>query len=132
MVGFTAWDAVRRVSARTGALVVLGVLLTGGCAGKSNDGSESDPCPDVCARGSKCPGAPPLPASCDDTCLGQDALALDSGCHDLYVASIRCSAKLADICTALTACRTEINAVNACEYNYCTAHRSADVCVNVM
>jgi hypothetical protein len=133
MVGFTAWDAVRRVSARASALFILGVLLTGACAGKSSgDDAQSDPCPDLCAKGMKCPGAPAIQGSCDDFCLGQDYVAENTGCHDLYLKSTACTAKLSDVCTAQTDCRTEILAAYTCEHNYCAAHPSSDACVNVM
>jgi len=116
-----------------GALVALGLFLTGACAGKSTgDDAQSDPCPDVCTRGRHCSNAPPLTGSCDDFCLGQDFVAENTGCHDLYVKSTQCSAKLADVCTTDTACRTEILATYTCEHDYCSAHPGVDACLNVM
>jgi hypothetical protein len=133
MVGLTAWDAVRRVSARGGALVVLGVLLTGACAGKSTgDDAESDLCPDVCTRGRHCANAPPLNLTCDDFCFSQDFVAENTGCHALYVESTRCSAKLSDVCTTDTAFRAELIAIYTCEHNYCSAHPGVDACIQVM
>ena len=132
MVGFTAWDVVRRVSGRTSALLVLGVLLSGACAGKSSgDDAQSDPCPGACAKGRKCPGAPAITVSCDDFCLGQDYVATNTGCHDLYLKSTRCTAELDDVCTAPTACNAEITAVYTCEHDYCLVHPAIDACVNV-
>lgn len=108
-------------------------MLAGGCAGKSTgDEAQSDPCPDVCAKGRKCPNAPPISVTCDDFCLGNDAVAEDTGCHDLYVKSTQCSAKLADVCTADKDCRDEILAAYTCEHNYCSAHPGDQICVNVM
>lgn len=130
MVGNRTWAAVRRASS---VLVLAGgaFALASGCAGKSTDDSAPDPCPSVCENGSKCPGAPPLAESCDDTCLGNDFVATESGCHDLYVASIACSAKLPNVCTALTDCGSQVNAVSTCEHDYCMAHRSDDACAFV-
>lgn len=133
MVGFMVWDAVRRLSARASSLVVLGVLFAGACAGKSTgDDAQADPCPDLCTKGRKCPNAPVIPGTCDDFCLGNDYVSSNTGCHDLYVKSTQCSAALADICTADTACRNEILATYTCEHNYCSAHPGVDACVNVM
>ena len=122
------WDVVRRVS----ALAVLGVLLTGACAGKSSgDDNQSDPCPDLCTKGRKCPTAPALTGSCDDFCLGQDYVASNTGCHELYLKSTQCTAALKDVCTAATDCNAEITATYLCEHNYCAAHPGVDACVNV-
>lgn len=103
-------------------------MWVSGCAGQSSSNGGEDQCPAVCEGGAKCPGAPPLPQSCDDTCLGQDALATESNCHELYVDSINCSAALKNVCTALVACATEINAANTCEQAYCAKHPDAEVC----
>jgi hypothetical protein len=113
-------------------LLCVGVLLAGACAGQSTNGSAPDPCPDLCEKGSKCPGAPPQTQSCDDTCLGQDFVAEATGCHDLYLTSIACSSKLKDVCTSLVACANEINAAHSCEVAYCNGHAGADVCAGVM
>ncbi len=110
------------------ALSGLVFVWVSGCAGQSSSNADTDQCPTVCENGSKCPGAPPLTQSCDDTCLGQDALATESNCHDLYVASIDCSAALENVCTALIACASQINAANACEQAYCAKHADAEVC----
>ncbi len=131
MVGNRVWAVLVRASARVVVFSGVTCLLASGCAGKSSSSADSDQCPAVCENGSKCPGAPPLAQSCDDTCLGQDALATESDCHDLYVASINCSAALKSVCTALSDCKTQIDAANACEQTYCAAHRSAEVCVYV-
>jgi hypothetical protein len=130
MVGFRVWAGVLRARARVSALSGIVFALAGGCAGQSTGDGPPDQCPGVCAKAAKCPGAPPFTQSCDDTCLEQDALAADSDCHDQYVASINCSAKLADVCTALTACATEVTATTSCEQKYCAAHPTSDVCVN--
>lgn len=107
---------------------VLAALWASGCAGKSDSSGDSDQCPTVCENAAKCPGAPALTQSCDDTCLGQDALATESNCHDLYVDSIRCTAALKSVCTAFLDCKTQIDAANACEQTYCANHRDAEVC----
>ena len=139
MVGFRAWESFGRGSVLSlswlgGRSVfslsslLVGFAVAGGCAGQST-GDTPDHCPDVCAKGNKCPGAMPLPESCDDTCLGQDALATESNCHDLYVKSIDCSYNLSNVCTALTDCKTQITAVQTCEMNYCAAHQTSDACI---
>jgi hypothetical protein len=119
---------------RSSAILVLATLVASACAGKSTGGAatQGDPCPGLCEKGAKCPGAPPLVDTCDNTCLAQDGLAEFSGCHDKYQKSIDCSAKLANVCTALVDCKTEIAAAHDCEVAYCNAHRSDDVCVGVM
>jgi len=131
MVGFRAWAAALCASARGIVSVGVAFWLASGCAGQSSSSTDTDQCPTVCENGAKCPGAPPLTQSCDDTCLGQDALATESNCHDLYVASIDCSAALKSVCTALVDCKNQIDAANACEQTYCAAHPSADVCAGV-
>jgi len=128
MVGNRVWAVVRRGGARMIALSGVVFVWASGCAGQSSNSAPDDQCPTVCENGAKCPGAPPLTQSCDDTCLGQDALATESNCHDLYVASINCSAALKSVCTALVACATQINAANACEQAYCAKHADAEVC----
>jgi hypothetical protein len=74
---------------------------------------------------------PPISGTCDDFCLGQDFVAVNTGCHDLYLKSTACTAKLADVCTAATDCGEEIGATYICEQNYCAAHEGDDACVNV-
>jgi hypothetical protein len=119
---------VRRRSARLLALSGGVFVWVSGCAGQSSSNADTDQCPTVCENGSKCPGAPALTQSCDDTCLGQDALATESNCHELYVASINCSAQLKSVCTALIECASQINAANACEQAYCAKHAGSEVC----
>ena len=129
MVGLRVWDECVRFAARVGGLVTVGLLLASACAAEST--SDEDPCPGVCAKAKKCPGAVPVQESCDDHCLGEDALAEESGCHDQYVKSIACLAKLKDVCTGLTACANELAAAQLCEHSYCSAHQKAEVCVNL-
>lgn len=74
----------------------------------------------------------PMEQACEDWCLGQDALAVQSGCHEEYVVSVNCLADLKDVCTGLTDCKTEILAAQACEHTYCTTHKNEDVCRFVM
>jgi hypothetical protein len=133
MVGFPVWDWVRAAAWGT-AVSVLGGLAGTGCAGQSTNGSEqADLCPDVCNRGKKCPlpaGTPPI-QNCDDECLGEDALALQAGCHDAYLKSVACLSKLSDVCTGPTACLAEIKVVYDCEHSYCMAHGGDPTCVNL-
>jgi len=131
MVGLGVWDVLPRFGARVGGLLVLGSFCASACAGQSAD-SGADACPDVCAKAVKCPGAAPMTESCDDHCLGEDALAEESGCHAQYAKSVECLAKLKDVCTGLTACGQEVNAAALCEQKYCAAHQKADVCVNLV
>jgi len=133
MVGILAWDVVRG-AVWGSALFVLGGLSATGCAGQSTNGSEqADLCPDVCTRGKKCPMPPTAPpiGSCDDECLGEDAVATNSGCHDSYLKSVACLHALDDICTGLIACATELKIVYDCEHTYCAAHAGDPTCVNV-
>jgi hypothetical protein len=110
-----------------GALALLAAGAAFGCAGEST-GSDEDRCPESCARARKCPGITPSNQSCDDECLGQDALAVQSGCHGVYLKSVACLADLEDICTGLTACKAEIVSAQSCERNYCQSHQQEDVC----
>jgi hypothetical protein len=74
--------------------------------------------------------APPVP-NCDDECLGEDALAEQSNCHDSYLASVACLSKLDDICTGPVACAKELGVVYTCEHTYCAAHVGDPTCVNI-
>jgi hypothetical protein len=112
--------------------LALGLASLGaGCAGESSGSSDADRCPDQCERGKKCPGVMQTNQSCDDICLGNDAVAVQSNCHDQYVKSVNCLADLEDICTGLTDCKDEIVAAQTCEHNYCQAHQGEEVCLNV-
>jgi hypothetical protein len=113
-----------------GVLVLLGMGAAAGCAGQST-GTGEDRCPESCARARKCPGYPAPTQSCDDECLGQDALAVQSGCHEEYLESVACLVELDDICTGLVACKTEILAAQVCEKTYCQGHQQEDVCVYI-
>lgn len=135
MVGQKTWDLVRRLGARASSLVVLGVLFSGACAGKSTGGdSQGDPCPGFCEKAQKCPQAQaqPINESCDDLCLQQDAVANATGCEATYQKSLACSAALADPCTATTSCLTQLQATYNCEVAYCNGHKGNDICVYVM
>ncbi len=134
MVGLKTWDVVRRLGARAGSLVVLSVLFSGACAGKStgDDDTQGDPCPGLCARARKCPQAQGQTVSCDDFCLEQDAVADATGCHDTYEQSLTCSAALSDACSATTTCLTQLQATYNCEVAYCNGHKSNEICAYVM
>jgi hypothetical protein len=127
MVGFRLRGGFVRRTLSAVALLLLAAGLASGCAGESS-GSDEDLCPESCARGRKCPGIVPSNQSCDDECLGQDALAVQSGCHEVYLKSVACLAKLEDICTGLKDCKEEILAAQMCELNYCQTHQQEDVC----
>jgi hypothetical protein len=128
MVGFRMRGGFVRSISSASLLALLALGAVGGCAGQSTGSGEDDRCPESCARGRKCPGVEPSQRSCDDECLGQDALALQSGCHEEYLRSVECLVELEDICTGLTACKTELLAAQACERAYCQAHQNEDVC----
>ena len=118
------------LAVRGAALVFLGLALAAGCAGQSQSNADPDLCPGVCEKGKKCPMAPPV-GSCDDECLGEDYVAEQSGCHDVYLKSVDCLSKLADVCTGQTACVGPLKVVYDCEHAYCAAHASDQACVNV-
>jgi hypothetical protein len=135
MVGLKTWDVVRRLGARASSLVVLSVLFSGACAGKSTGGADTqagDPCPGFCEKARKCPQAPAFSGTCDDFCLQQDAVAEATNCHDTYQQSLTCSAALSDACSATTTCLTQLQATYNCEVAYCNAHKSNEICAYVM
>lgn len=130
MVGYGAWGACGRLVGQGAALAAIVLFLLGGCGGQSTGGEAPDPCPGVCERAMKCPGIPPATENCDDQCLENDTLAVQSGCHDLFLQSMQCSAKLADVCTAFKDCPAATKTYE-CEHAYCAAHRDLASCVNV-
>jgi hypothetical protein len=118
-----------RLGTRVAVTVALAVGVAFGCAGKTKEPSGAELCPELCAKGKKCQGAPQI-SNCDDFCLGEDARATGTGCHGQYDAAETCLADLDDVCTGTKACATEINTANSCELAYCMKHPGDDVCVS--
>ncbi|HEX5099151.1 MAG TPA: hypothetical protein VFV94_06610 [Polyangiaceae bacterium] len=118
-----------RLGVRFAVTLGLAAGVAFGCAGRTTEPSGAELCPDLCARGKKCPAAPPI-SNCDDFCLGEDARATGTNCHDLYDKAENCLADLDDVCTGPRACANEINAANDCELAYCMKHPSDEVCAS--
>ena len=131
MVGSRTRGGSIRKCLSTLALALAPWVLGAGCAGQSTGSSDADRCPESCERGRKCPGVVIPPQPCEDQCLGQDALAVQSNCHDQYVSSVNCLADLKDVCTGFTDCKAELLAAQLCEHTYCMGHKQEEVCVNV-
>jgi len=121
------WEGALRLGARLAVAGALVLAVGAGCAGKTKEPAGAELCPELCKKGKDCEAAPAV-TSCDDFCLGEDARAEETGCHDLYDAAENCLAKLDDICTGTKACANEINATSACELSYCSKHSSEVVC----
>jgi hypothetical protein len=119
-------EMARRILLRVPASVLLvGLLGQMNCAGQSDDGAPS--CKSLCDQGMKeCPDAPRV--DCEGQCLYEDARAEETGCRKHVRAVEKCSAALDNICTAATACSSELREFWQCVGVYCEKHRGSQYC----
>jgi hypothetical protein len=68
---------------------------------------------------------------CASQCTGTPGTMADAGCTDQYDKLISCALAEADVCTAQSACASQLMAWASCIEPYCKQHATDVTCVNL-